>query len=271
MRGIRCLVAAVLAAGIVTVVAAQPGRQFGGFGQQDTYMLVLTNKALQEEVKVTDAQKDDFKAIATSQKEATDKVRADFKDKLADAKGDKDKSKEVRGEMGKEYSKITAETRKKLDAKLTAEQKTRLKQITVQVMGTNVFADPEAKMAGGGGFGGFGGGGFSDSQKAVMKDVQETLKLTDAQKTKIKGLMEEYDKDRAAIRKDIFGEKGGKGGKGNFDAEKQKDFQTKSGKLRTEVMGKITESFDDTQKTAWKNLTGDAFDTSKLFQIPKKD
>ena len=273
MRGIRCLVVAVLAAGIVTMVAAQPGRQFGGGGfGQDTYMLVLTNAELQKEVKVTDAQKDDFKAIVTSQKEATDKVRADFKDKLADAKGDKDKSKEVRTEMGKETSKITAETHKKLDGKLTTEQKTRLNQISVQVMNVNVFADPESKMTGGGGFGGFGGGfgggGFSDAQKTTIKSVQDTLKLTDTQKTKIKGMLEEYSKDRDSIRKDIFGDAKGKGA---FDQEKQKEFRTKSGKLRTEVMGKITESFDDTQKTAWKGLVGDEFDTSKLFQIPKKD
>ncbi len=266
MRGIRCLVAAVLAAGIVTVVAAQPGRQPGGFGQQDTYLLVLTNKALQEEVKVTDAQKEKLKAIAEKQKEATDKIRADYKDKFTDAGKDKDKRTEVATAMNKETSKVTAESRKALDEVLTSEQKTRLKQITIQVMGVNAFADPEAKMAGG--FGGFGGGGFSDSQKATIKEVGETLKLTDTQKTKIKGLLEEYEKDRGAIRKDIFGDKIGKG---SFDAEKQKDFQTKSGKLRTEVMGKISDSLDDTQKTAWKNLTGEAFDTSKLFQIPKKD
>lgn len=272
MRGIRCLVAAVLAAGIVTVVAAQPGgRQQGGFGQgQDTYMLVLTNKALQEEVKVTDAQKEKFKEISTKQKEMTDKVRSDFKDKLADSKGDKDKAKEVRTEMGKETSKITAEVRKMLDTELTTEQKTRLKQIDVQVMGINAFADPDAKM--GTGMFSFG---FSDSQKAVIKDVADTLKLTDAQKTKIKGLIEEYTKDRAAIQKDIFGETKGKGGfnKGMFDQEKQKDFQTKSTKLTTEVMGKIAETLDDTQKTAWKGLVGDAFDTSKLRPnfAPKKD
>jgi Spy/CpxP family protein refolding chaperone len=274
MRGIRCLVAAVLAAGIVTVVAAQPGRQPGGFGQgQDTYMLVLTNKALQEEVKVTDAQKDKFKTITEKQKEMTDKVRADFKDKLADSKGDKDKSKEVRTEMGKETSKITAEVRKMLDTELTTEQKTRLKQIGVQVMGINAFADPDAKTGGGGGFGGFGGG-FSDSQKATIKEVADALKLTDAQKTKIKGLIEEYTKDRASVQKDIFGETTkGKGGFGKVDPEKQKDFQTKSAKLTTEVMGKITDSLDDTQKTAWKGLVGDAFDTSKLRPnfAPKKD
>jgi Spy/CpxP family protein refolding chaperone len=264
MRGIRCLVAAVLAAGIVTVVAAQPGRQFGGGGQQDVYTMVLTNTALQEELKVTDAQKEKFKGIAEKQKEATDKVRSDFKDKFADAKGDKDKSREVRTEMGKETAKISAEAHKALDAELTADQKKRLKQIGVQLMGVNVFADPEAKT---GGFGGFGGG-FSDSQKATMKQVADALKLTDDQKSKIKGQVEEYTKDRDSIRKDVFGDS--KFGKGNFDAEKQKDFRTKSGKLSTETIGKISESLDENQKKAWKELTGEPFDTSKLFQPPPK-
>jgi len=233
MRGIRCLVAAVLAAGIVTVVAAQPGRQFGGGGQQDVYTMVLTNTALQEELKVTDAQKEKFKGIAEKQKEASDKVRSDFKDKFADAKGDKDKSKEVRTEMGKETAKITAETHKALDTELTADQKKRLKQISVQLMGVNAFADPEAKT---GGFGGFGGGGFSDSQKATIKEVTDTLKLTDDQKSKIKGQVEEYTKDRESIRKDVFGDS--KFGKGNFDAEKQKDFRRSPASSRPRRSGR---------------------------------
>ena len=59
-----------------------------------------------------------------------------------------------------------------------------------------------------------------------------------------------------------------------FDAEKQKDFQTKSSKLADETMVKISAVLDDAQKKTWKELTGDAFDTSKLFQPrtePKKD
>jgi Spy/CpxP family protein refolding chaperone len=265
MRGIRCLVAALLAAGMVTVVVAQPGgRQFGGGGGQDTFSLVLTNAALQEEVKVTDAQKDEFKAIIEKQTELNKKVNEKFgKDAFKDAAGDKDKLKELIEAGGKERAKVREEVRKLTDAKLTDAQKKRLKQINIQLIGVNAFADPEAKM--GTGMFSFG---FSDSQKAIIKEVGETLKLTDAQKTKVKGLLDEYNKDVEAVRKDIFGEKVGKGA---FDQEKQKELRTKTGKLRTETMGKIAEALDDTQKTAWKGLVGDAFDTSKLFQIPKKD
>jgi Spy/CpxP family protein refolding chaperone len=261
MRGIRCVLAAVLAAGIVTVVAAQPGRPPGGFGQ-DTTLLVLTNKALQEELKVTDAQKEDIKAIGDKLKETSEKVGADFKDKFADAKGDKDKTKEVRDSMGKEFAKVAAEAKKALEAKLTDTQKTRLKQIGLQAMGVSAFADPEAKIG--------GRGGFSDSEKATIKDVASGLKLTDAQKTKIKDVLEEYTKDRDAIRKDVFGDTKGKGAP---DPEKMKDFITKADKLTTEAMGKIAAQLDDTQKTAWKGLVGEAFDTSKLRPgpMPKKE
>ncbi|QJW99186.1 hypothetical protein [Frigoriglobus tundricola] len=270
MRGIRCVLAAVLAAGIVTVVAAQPGRQMGGFGGgQDTVTLVLTNKALQEEVKVTDEQKSKFKEIAAKQMEMGKKAMAGMKDKFEEAKGDKDKMKEVFEEMQKENSKTSAEIKKLLEAELTSEQKTRLHQIAVQVLGVDAFADPDAKTGGGFGGGRGFGGGFSEAQKGIIKDVASALKLTDDQKSKIKSALSEYTKDRDAIRKDIFGESK----KGGFDQEKMKDFAEKSGKLSSETMDKIAEVLDDTQKTAWKGLVGAPFDTSKLRPTPppKKD
>src|SRR3954454_20116563 len=126
MRAIRCAVAALLAAGIVTVVGAQqpfrPGGGGGGFGDVNT--LVLTNKVLQEELKVTDAQKEKFKAQA-------DKAAEYFKgigDKYKDAKGDKDKFKEINEAVQKEGAKLAEETKKLLDEALTADQKKRLKQ-----------------------------------------------------------------------------------------------------------------------------------------------
>jgi Spy/CpxP family protein refolding chaperone len=263
MRGIRCLVAALLAAGIVTMVAAQPGRQFGGGGGQDTFVLVLNNTALQEEVKITDAQKDKFKTIIEKQTELNKKVNEKYgKEAITDAKGDKDKLKELFEASGKERAKVREEIRKMIDETLTADQKKRLKQINVQVMSVNAFADPEAKQ--GTGMFSFG---FSDSQKAIIKEVADALKLTDAQKTKIKGLVEEYGKDRDSVRKDIFGEKG-KFGK--VDPEKQKEFTTKSAKLSKETLGKIAEALDDNQKKAWTELVGEPFDTTKLIQAPPK-
>ena len=56
MRAIRCLVAALLAAGLVTFATAQPQPGIPGFGGTDLTTLVLNNKDLQEELKVTDEQ-----------------------------------------------------------------------------------------------------------------------------------------------------------------------------------------------------------------------
>ena len=258
MRAIRCAVAALLAAGIVAVVGAQPPRQQGRGGGGDVNALVLTNSALQEELKITDAQKEKFKPLADKQAELNKKRGELF------GKGGKGGDKEKRAEVQEEGKKVAEEVKKVLDAELTAEQKKRLKQIGVQVLSVNAFADPDAKTDGGR----FGFGGFTDAQKATIKEVGEALKLTDTQKTKIKELTDEYTKDRSALRKDVFGDKGG------FDQEKQKDFQAKSGKLAGETMTKIAGVLDDAQKKAWKELTGDAFDTSKLLQPrvqPKKD
>jgi len=266
MRAIRCCVAALLAAGIVTMVAAQPGRQGRfGFGQQDTYMLVLTNTALQEEVKVTDAQKETFKTIVTKQEEMSKKANEGLKEKFQDAKGDKEKLTELFETMQKENAKVRAEIKKLLDAELTADQKKRLHQVSIQAMGVGVFGDPEAKGSGGG-FRNFFGP--TEAQKAIMKEVQDTLKLTDTQKSSIKGIMTEYNKDVSDMRKEIFGEK--KGGFGGFDPGKQAEFQKKSGKLGKEVMAKIEDLLDDTQKKTWKELTGPTFDLSKLRTIPPK-
>ena len=251
MRAIRCVLAAVLAAGIVTVVTAQPGRQQFG-GGVDVNTLVLTNAALQEEIKVTAAQKEKFKPVAEKQTELAKKGRELF------AKGFKGVDKDKIAEMQEEGKKVAEETKKVLDAELTAEQKKRLHQIGIQAMGTRVFAEPTE------GKGGFGG--TSEAAKATIKEVADTLKLTDAQKSKVKGVLEEYNKDREAIRKDVFGEKGGKGAQ---DPEKAKDFATKSSKLSTEVMGKIAEALDDAQKTAWKGLVGEPFDLAKLQPMRK--
>lgn len=276
MRGIRCAVAAILAAGVVTVLGAQPPRQQGGFGGGggDLNVVLLTNTALQEELKVTDAQKEKFKPLAEKQADLA-KKRGELFGKGGGKGGKGGKggdNKEKFTEVQEEGKKLTEETQKVLDTELTSDQKKRLKQIRVQMLSVNAFADPNAKTGGGGGGGGFGFGGYSESQKATMKEVSEALKLTETQSSKIKEILTEHNKDRAAIRTDVFGD--AKGGKGAFDQDKQKDFQAKSTKLTEGTLSKIADVLDDTQKKAWNELTGPAFDTSKLNQprvVPKKD
>lgn len=259
MRAIRCLVAAVLAAGIVTVVAAQqPGGGRGG--NQDVNTLVFTNAALQEELKVTDAQKTKMKPVADKQAEITKALR----DAFGGGKFDKDKL----TELNEKRTKVAEEAKKVADETLTDAQKKRLHQIAIQVMSFNVFNDPEAK----GGKGGFGGA--TDAQKAIMKEVGDALKLSDKQKSTVKGVVDDFNKERGDINKEAgitgggFGMKGGKAP----DQEKVDAANKKIDKLRKDSWTKIEESLEATQKTAWKGLVGDAFDTSKLNPpVMKKD
>lgn len=260
MRAIRCAVAALLVAGMVAVVGAQQPRPggFGFGGGGDLTSLVLSNTALQEELKVTAEQKEKFKPLVDKQTELNKKMREAF----GGGKGGFDKEKMA--DLRDEGKKVGEEVKKAMDDTLTADQKKRLKQIAVQQMGLGVFAEP---VEGKGGF-----GGTSEAQKALMKEVTEALKLTDGQKTKLKEIVSDYNKDRDAVRKDIFGEKGGFGGK--VDPDKQKDFASKTEKLRDGTWEKVTAALDDSQKKTWKDLTGEPFDLAKLVQPrvqPKKD
>jgi Spy/CpxP family protein refolding chaperone len=244
MRAVRGLLAAVLAAGIVTVVAAQPGGGFGfGGGTQDTFITVLNNKALQEEVKITDEQKTKFKDITTKQRELQQKQFEGLKELFGKFKdGTDDEKKEARDKMTKGTEAVTAEVKKLVEAELTADQKKRLKQIYVQALGVNAFTNEE-----------------------VLKD----LGATDAQKGTLKTITADFTKDVAEVRKDIFGEpKGGKGGFTKQDPEKTKEFNTKRDKLTKETMGKVTEALSDDQKKKWGEMTGEAFDLAKLRQAP---
>jgi hypothetical protein len=272
MRAFRCFLAALLAAGIVSMVVAQPGG-FGGFGTPDVENLVLTNTALQEEIKLTDAQKEKLKPIVDKQSDLNKKFREAFSDGF-----DKDKF----TELNKERQDLAAQAKKVRDQVLTADQKKRLKQIQIQAMSFNVFNDPDAGGKGGkGGKGGTGGkGGFgrvSDEQKAVMKEVQDSLKLSDSQKSSIRGIASDFNKERREIFTDAgIGGGRGKGGKGGakVDPEKLDAANKKIEKARQEAWGKVEDVLDEGQKKAWKNLTGATFDTTKLNQFrpqPKKD
>ncbi|HEY1189117.1 MAG TPA: hypothetical protein VGE74_15795, partial [Gemmata sp.] len=175
-------------------------------------------------------------------------------------------------ELNEKRTKVAEEAKKVVDEALTADQKKRLHQIAIQVMGFNVFSSSEGR----GGKGGKGGGGFggaSEAQKAIQKEVSEALKLSDAQKSTIKGLVDDFNKESREIRSEAgIGGFGMKGGGKAADPEKVEVANKKVDKLRKETWAKVEEALDGTQKAAWKGLVGEAFDTSKLRPIaPKKD
>ncbi|MDY3562516.1 hypothetical protein R5W23_003982 [Gemmata sp. JC673] len=286
MRAMRCMLAGLMAAVVVTVVTAQPGgRQFGGgfgggFGDINT--LVLTNAALQEEIKVTAAQKEKLKPLADKQSELQKSRMEMF------GKGKDGFDKEKFTELNEQGQKLTEEVKKTVEDTLSADQKKRLHQIAIQQMGFTVFNDPEAKGGGGGGKGGkggkggFGGGGgfggfVTESQKATIKEVGDALKLSDKQKSTIKGVVDDFNKESREIRTEAgigggFG--GGKGGnREQPDQEKVDAANKKIERLRKEAWAKVEEALDGTQKTAWKGLVGEPFDLAKLrpAPLPKKD
>src|SRR4029077_11046877 len=114
---------------------------------------LLTNKSVQEELKITKEQKE---KIDEASKKIQEKYRDDFA-KLRDLQGDE------RREKGAALQKqVTEELTKAAD--LTSEQKKRYGQIQLQQLGTRAF---------------------------TTADVQKQLNLTDAQKETIKTVLKE--------------------------------------------------------------------------------
>jgi hypothetical protein len=124
---------------------------------------------------------------------------------------------------------------KELGDVLKKEQVDRLKQIDRQNMGVNAFTNEE---------------------------VVDALKLTDSQKTSIKGLAGDFGKDSAEIRTEAGFGKGG-GGKGG-DPEKMAEMNKKIQKAQKEYTGKAVDLLTDDQKKTWKTLIGADFDLTKL-------
>ena len=134
------------------------------------------------------------------------------------------------------------EAYKELADVLKPEQMKRVKQIDIQNSGVNAFTNA---------------------------DVVAALKLTDEQKTTIKAVTAEFRKDSGEIRTEAgFGGgakgAGGKGGGKGFDATKMADMNKKISKLQKESMDEISKKLTADQVKAWKELTGEAFDTTKL-------
>jgi len=145
-----------LAFGLVGLMAAPAwaqGRGFGGGFGGGT--MLLTNKGVQQELKVSDEQATKLNALA---EESRAKQREEFQ-KLQDLSQD-----ERREKMGQLAQTWNAEMLKNLGGILKPEQVKRFTQIQTQQAGVNAFSTPR---------------------------VQEALKLTDDQKAKLRTLSDE--------------------------------------------------------------------------------
>lgn len=223
----------LLIAGMVTVVQAQRGGG-GGFGGP---LFLVNNKAVQEELKMSE---DQVTKMREWQQEFFPKIGEIYKERgIEFGKGfGKEQSDEDRAKFAEAQAEVTKVAYKELGDVLKKEQIDRLKQIDRQQMGVNAFTNA---------------------------DVVDALKLTDSQKTSVRGISGDFATERREIiteaTKDRKG-KGGKGGKGGFGLDPE--TQKKITKVQSEAVGKIVDLLDDNQKKTWKELIGAEFDLTKL-------
>ena len=216
IRSARFL-ALVVAVGMVLPLFAQQ-RQRGGMGGGINASMLLTQKSVQEELKMTDDQ------IAK-----VDKVGKDLRTKYADDLKDKDKRQETMKKMNDERTKALADV-------LKPEQTKRLKQIEVQLGGLNALA---------------------------KEDVATTLKLSDKQKSDLKGMVDDLTKDSQELFKDA--------GK---DFKKMAEIRTKVETLNKEAAAKFVTGLSADQKKAYTELAGAEFKGKIEFGMgrrPNKD
>jgi Spy/CpxP family protein refolding chaperone len=93
-----------------------------------------------------------------------------------------------------------------------------------------------------------------NAQIFQREDVAKALKLTTKQKDTIKDALGDLEKDQ----KELFEEAKG-------DKDKFREVFKKVGKLREETYTKITKSFSEDQKKAWKDLQGEKFEGKLQF------
>ena len=93
-----------------------------------------------------------------------------------------------------------------------------------------------------------GSGAFTNAK------VAKELAITEEQTEKIKTINTDMQKEM----RELF--------QGGFDADAQKKMAT----LRTETSEKIVKVLTDDQQKKWKDMTGETFDTTKLFQRPMR-
>jgi len=156
-------------------VLAQRQRQGFGFGGgQMTGDGLLTNKSVQEELKLDDKQKESLKEMTEKVREILKEGGEAFKSK------DQDKIKEVMDKMAD----LRTKSLKKVKESLTSIQSKRFGEIQIQV----------AKKT-------------SDANLFKREEIQKLLKLTDKQKDGVKETLADLEKDVKEVRDDAKGDR----------------------------------------------------------------
>jgi Spy/CpxP family protein refolding chaperone len=163
IRLTRWVVAALVVGLVVPAAFSQRGGFRGGMGRDGVSL--LTQKSVQEELKLSDEQKKKVEELASKQRE--------------NFKGFKDLSEEERKQKFQERSKASKEEVAKI---LNQEQQKRFKQISLQLAGSRAFSDPEVVDA----------LKLTDEQKEKIKGIQEDS---------FKEMREAFQGDREEARK----------------------------------------------------------------------
>jgi hypothetical protein len=209
----RTLSKTIVALGLVALMAgpalAQQGRGGGrglGFGGGGISML-LTNASVQQELKLDAAQIEKAKGVA---EKAREKVTA----ALEGLEGQERFTKMREISPG-----INDEVNKAITGFMSKEQVHRLHQINHQVQGAQAFTDAH---------------------------VQSKLKLTDAQKSEIDGIVQESREKMRTIFQESQGDR--------------QAAMAKMTELRKETLAKAEAKLTPEQKTTWKEMLGAPFE-----------
>jgi len=173
----------VLAFGLLAAMSApawaQGGRGFGGgFGGG----MLLTNKGVQQELKVSDEQATKLSALAEEQRTKGQELRA----KLQDL------SQEERQAKMQEYQRTSgADLQKSLGTILKPEQLKRYNQIQTQQAGVNAFATPRVQEA----------MKLTDDQRSKIREISQELQETS--RGQFQGLQNASDDERQAAMKKL--------------------------------------------------------------------
>jgi hypothetical protein len=182
----------------------------------------LNNEDVQKELKFTDKQKEDAKAFAP----AMGGGRGQGGGGGGGGGGGRQRG---QGQGGQPSEQAQA-AEKFVKESLSADQQKRYTQIRLQVMGLAAYGE---------------------------EDVQTALKFTDDQKSKIKTLLDDYNKDvRELMPQRSAGGGGGGGGGGNVDFQ---EIQKKREALTKTYTEKVQGTLTDDQKKAWQDLIGAEF------------
>jgi len=186
-------------------VLAQRQRGGFGFGGPQTGDSLLTNKSVQEELKLDDKQKESLKELGEKTREIMKEGGEAFKSK------DQEKIKELLDKVAE----VRTKGLKKVKESLTSLQSKRFGEIQIQV----------AKKV-------------NDANLFKREEIQKLLKLTDKQKDSVKESLADLEKDVKEVRDDAKGDKEKRRASGAKIATLQKDAFEKISKSLTEDQAK---------------------------------